>query len=96
MLDAMINPAADHDEEAIAALLSELREPPRAWIEAAKELPRARLQIAGIVERAETDVEFRDQVLADLERALMDEGHEPAPHLLAALKVGIKHPEPRN
>lgn len=67
------------DEEALAALLGELREPPRAWIEAAKELPRARAETAGIVERAEADPGYRAQVLADLEGALRDEGHEPSP-----------------
>ena len=86
----MINPAAEHDEEAIAALLGELREPPRAWIDAAKELPQARQEIAGIVERAQADAAYRARVLEDLEGALANEGHEPAPHVLAALKAGIE------
>ena len=85
----MTPPAPERDEEALAELLRELRDPPQAWIEAAKELPRARGEIAGIIARAEGDAEYRNGVLADLEQALREEGHEPAPVLLAALRAGI-------
>jgi len=82
-------PTDELDEAALASLLGELREPPRAWIEAAKELPRARAEISGIVERAQADIGFRQQVLDNLEDALRAEGHEPSPQLVAALRSGI-------
>ena len=85
----MTSPGSEHDEEALASLLSELREPPRAWIQAAKELPTARSEIARIVERAKADAEFRAEVLRDLESALAAEGHEPTPQAIAALKASI-------
>ncbi len=85
----MNGPARHHDEESIAELLSELREPPRAWIEAAKEIPAARREIDGIVERALADEEYRTKVLNDLEDALQREGHEPTPQRAAALRSAI-------
>lgn len=85
----MFPPARQRDEEKIAALLSDLRSPPRAWIEAAKELPQARAEVDVIAARAELDAEYRARVLEDLERALREAGHEPAPHMVAALRAGI-------
>lgn len=85
----MTEPARYHDEERLAKLLSELREPPRAWIEAAKEIPAARGEIDGIVERALADEEFRSKVLSDLDEILELEGHEPTRQRAAALRAGI-------
>ena len=50
---------------------------PAAWTRAARELPRARRELDGIVERAEADAEFRRALIADLESALRAEGVEP-------------------
>jgi hypothetical protein len=78
-----------HDEESLGLALRELRDPPGAWIEAAKALPAARAQIDSIVARAEADSEYREQVLQDLEQALLAEGHEPAPQLRASLRARL-------
>ncbi len=86
----MSKPPRNHTEESIAALLSELREPPRAWIEAAKELPQARRELDGIVERAAADAAYRKRVLDDLEGALREAGHDPAPALVAALRARVE------
>lgn len=85
-----MNDARRHDEEQLASLLGELREPPRGWIEAAQELPRARRLLDDIVARAETDAAYREQVLADLEQALREAGREPAPELIASLRARLR------
>lgn len=77
------------DPERLAALLAELREPPRAWIEAAQRLPAARAELDGIVARAEADAAYRARALAGLEQALLDEGHEPNPERLASLRARL-------
>ncbi|MFN8152398.1 MAG: hypothetical protein U0R24_14910 [Solirubrobacterales bacterium] len=89
MNDARNDPE-DLTEEELGALLRDLKEPPRAWIDAAKELPAARAEIDGIVARAEADAAFREEVLADLEEALRAEGQEPSPQLVAALKARLE------
>jgi hypothetical protein len=66
-----------HDEERLGALLRVLPPAPPGWIEAAQELPGARLALEDLVERAESDLEFRAAVLADLEVALEQAGVEP-------------------
>ncbi len=62
------------------------RPPRRGWVEAARELPRVRELMDGIVERAETDAEYRRLVLADLEAAVKVEGIEPAGPILDELR----------
>ena len=64
-------------EERLAALLALLPPEPEAWLEAARQLPAARAQIDGIVERAERDAEYRSRVVSDLEQALAASGIEP-------------------
>ncbi len=59
---------------------------PPGWVEAARELPRVRELMDGIVERAEADAEYRRIVLADLEAALKLEGIEPDGAILAELR----------
>jgi hypothetical protein len=59
-----------YDEEKLGDLLSALPPAPEAWVKAAKELPLARQRLDEIVERAETDEEYRRRVVADPERAL--------------------------
>src|SRR5262245_6339790 len=44
-----------YDEERIAELLAVLPPAPAGWVEAAQELPRARAEISGLVERAQAD-----------------------------------------
>jgi hypothetical protein len=80
------------DEEQIALLLSELRDPPDSWLEAAKQLPRARAEVANIIERAHADASYRERVLADLEAALEREGHGVAQARIAALRAGLMEP----
>jgi DNA-binding transcriptional regulator YdaS (Cro superfamily) len=65
-------------EERLAALLALLPPAPEAWLEAAKQLPAARAQIDGIVERAERDAVYRARVVSDLEQALAADGITPS------------------
>jgi len=64
-------------EERLGALLRVLRPAPKGWVEAAQQLPGARRALDDLVERAESDREFRAAVLADLEVALEQAGVEP-------------------
>lgn len=88
MDDARDKPG-DLSEEELGALLRDVKEPPRAWVEAAKELPAARAELDGIVARAEADATYREQVLTDLEEALRAEGREATPGLVAALRARL-------
>jgi len=76
----------EYDSERLAALIGALPAAPRAWIEAAQELPAARRGLDDLVARAEADAEFRARVVADLEAAVAAEGIEPSPPILAALR----------
>jgi hypothetical protein len=73
-------------EERLATLLRLLPPVPRGWVEAAQELPLARLGLDRIVARAEADARFRELLIADLEAALALEGVEPDPAILEALR----------
>ena len=73
-------------EERIAYLLRLLRPVPDGWVQAAQELPRARVLLDEIVARAERDLAFRDALVADLEEALRSEGYDPSARLLAELE----------
>jgi hypothetical protein len=75
-----------YDEERIAELLRVLAPAPLGWVEAAQELPQARLEIAGLVERAQLDADFRARLLADVEAALAAEGVEPRRALVDLLR----------
>jgi hypothetical protein len=66
-----------YDEERLGTLLRLLRPAPAGWLRAAQELPAARRSLDEIVARAEADLEFRQALVADLERALAQEGIEP-------------------
>ena len=76
-----------YDEERIAVLLRLLPPAPAGWIQAAQELPLARVEIAALVARAEADAATRAQIVADLESALAAEGIEPTPSVVAALRA---------
>jgi hypothetical protein len=75
-----------YTEERIGSLLRLLRPAPDGWVRAAQELPAARRAFDEIVARAEADLEFRRALLADLERALQDEGYEPGERVLGELR----------
>ena len=75
-----------YDEQRLAGLIRALPPPPEGWVRAAQELPLARKGLDEIVARAEADAEFRRALIADLESALSQEGYEPSPPLLEALR----------
>jgi hypothetical protein len=75
-----------YDEGGIAELLTVLPPAPEAWVRAAQELPLARRELNDLVRRAEVDAAFRRRLSADLEGALRDEGLEPRPLLVRALR----------
>lgn len=75
-----------YDEERLAELLRALPPAPRAWVIAAQELPPIRRRLDDLVARAEADSRYREQLIADLERALEAEGVEPNPAVLDALR----------
>jgi hypothetical protein len=74
------------DTQRLARLLHALPDAPDAWVKAAQELPLARRGLDDIVARAEADADFRARLVADLESALAEEGYEPSPPLLRALR----------
>ena len=76
----------DYDEEILAEKLRALPTPPRAWVQAAQEIPLARRGLDDIVERARADQAFRDALIADLERAIEGAGYEPDPALADAVR----------
>jgi hypothetical protein len=73
-------------EERLAELLRLLRPAPAAWVEAAQELAPARADLDRIVARAEADARFRELLIADLNAALAQEGVEPMPQLVDAIR----------
>jgi hypothetical protein len=75
-----------YDEPRIGELLRRLPPAPEGWVRAAQELPLARHGLDELVRRAEADAEFRGRLIADLEAALRDEGVEPDPQLVEALR----------
>lgn len=75
-----------YDEVKLAELLRALPSPPRAWVQAAQDLPAARRELDEIVSRAEADAEFRRALVADLEQAVAAAGYEPRPALLEPLR----------
>jgi len=77
------------DEERIAGLLRLLPAPPDSWVTAAQQLPRARAGIDEIVARSKGDAAFRAALVADLETALADAGHEATPSVVAALRLRL-------
>jgi hypothetical protein len=80
----------DYNEERIARLLRLLPPAPEAWVQAAQELPAARLALDDLVARAERDADFRSQLTADLERTIADEGYEPSHFVVSRLHEFLK------
>ena len=75
-----------YDEERLGELLRLLRPAPMGWVRAAQELPAARRSMDEIVARAEADLAFREELIADLEAALEQAGYEPDRRLLDELR----------
>jgi hypothetical protein len=75
-----------YDEERLGVLLRMLRPAPAGWLRAAQELPAARRSLDDIVARAEADLQFRKELIADLESALAREGVEPNPRVVDELR----------
>jgi hypothetical protein len=61
---------AAYDEERIGEILSALPPAPEAWVGAAREIPLREQEIDPIVERADTDEEYRRRVIEDPAGAL--------------------------
>lgn len=76
-----------YDEERLGKLLGALPPAPAGWVQAAKELPRARHELDQIVELARADAAFRKRLIADLEAALSSAGYEPSTALLDAVRA---------
>lgn len=76
-----------YEEEQLGELLGLLRPAPSGWIQAAQELPLARLGLDEIVERARADTAFRELLLVDLEAALAAAGFEPTDELIEAVRA---------
>jgi hypothetical protein len=75
-----------HREERLAELLRLLPPAPRGWVEAAQELPLVRPDLDRIVARAEADARFRELLTGDLAAALAEEGVEPSPATVEAVR----------
>ena len=78
------------DEEQIGRLLRLLPPAPEGWMRAAQELPDARATLDELVARAEQDAEFRLQLRADLERAIVAAGYDPSPFVVSRLRLLIE------
>lgn len=78
------------EEERLAHLLRALPPAPQAWVQAAQELPELRRTVDELVARAEQDAAFRLALLADLETALAEAGHEPEPQLIASVRLRLR------
>ena len=79
-----------YDEEKLAELLRALPPAPEAWVKAAQELPPIRARLDELVARAEADLRYREQLVADLEQALEAEGVEPNPVVLDELRERLR------
>ena len=77
-------------EERLAMLLRALPAPPTGWVEAAKQLPAARLELATLWERIERDELLRAKAIADLGALLRAEGVEPTPTVVAHLRTRLE------
>ena len=74
------------DEEGLAGLLRFVPAPPAAWVQAAAELPLARLALADVERRVLEGAEQRAAVTADLQAALDRAGHPGSPAFVAAVR----------
>jgi hypothetical protein len=75
----------EFSEEYLAELITLMPPPPRGWVQAAVDLPKARAAIDELTLRASADEGARATILADLEEALRVAGVEPRPRLVESL-----------
>ena len=75
-----------YDEERLGELLRLLPPAPPGWVEAAQELPQARVDLDALIARAEEDAAFRQALVDDLEDALRVAGVEPRPVIVEHLR----------
>ena len=80
----------DSDIGQIARLLAALPPAPVGWVEAAQELPQARMALDLLCERAAADAELRARMIANLESALAESGISPTPRLLATARARLE------
>ena len=81
-----------YSEERLGDLLRLLPPAPTGWVQAAQELPLVRANLDRIVARAETDARFRELLVADLEAAFAQEGVEPDPRVVEAVRKRLALP----
>ncbi len=78
-----------YGEERLGELLRLLPPAPAGWVEAAQELPRARVELNALVERAGQDAARRRALAGDLEGALRAAGVEPRPVVIEHLRRSL-------
>jgi hypothetical protein len=66
----LVTTVAAYDEERLGEILSALPPAPEAWVGAARDIPLREQEIDPIVERADTDEEYRRRVIEDPAAAL--------------------------
>jgi len=76
----------NYDEETLAVLLRTLPAAPTAWVKAAQEIPLARRGLDDIVERARSDIAFREALFLDAESTLDEAGYDHDPALVEAVR----------
>jgi len=82
------------DDDEIARLLRLLRPAPAAWVEAAQELPFLLPSLDPLLQRARTDVAFRDALAADPQQVLREAGYDLAPDVVAHVLRRLQPPRP--
>jgi hypothetical protein len=81
--------ALPYAEDELATLIALLPPAPADWVAAAKELPQIERGLEQILALAEADVEFRQALLEDLEKALETAGYEAQPGLVRGVKARL-------
>jgi hypothetical protein len=76
----------DFDSHQIAEHIARLRPAPRAWVQAAQELPAARRAVETLVARAQQSETERLAIVRNLEESLHAEGVEPRSNLVRELR----------
>jgi hypothetical protein len=81
-----------YDINEIGRLLAALPPAPAGWVAAAQQLPRARVALDSLLERAEADAELRKRLVADLEAALTDAGIVATPSFVELARERLQSP----
>ena len=66
----LVTTMPSYDEEKLGEILSALPPAPGSWVKAAQDIPLAQRGLAKIVERADTDDDYRRRVIEDPEAVL--------------------------